>query len=215
MLLSIVVPLFFVGSQNISFTEIGFNKQNKNIFKDLLFYIPLLFSLIPLVIFMKRGTSLKTMAVMFYFYLCVAIAAEIYFRGLIQHFLRGKFNIFVALIFAAILFTACNLYYFNRINYIKHIIVLSLGMFGISLLTGLIIEKKGLLFFTMIFNALYFFLSAGFIKSGKRLVIGQGICLAILFVYGVFMLITYMKKDKKDKIDNKETFDEEGNILLD
>ena len=215
MLLSLIVPLLFVGSSNISFSEIGFNKPTKKIFKDVLYYLPLVVALVPILIFMRHKINVKSLVVMLYFYGCLAIAAEVYFRGLIQHFLRGKFNIIIVLAFASVLFALCNLYYLNRITYIKHILVLSVGSFALAGICGLIIEKKGLILFTIIFDALYLLFSASFIKSGKNMILGQGISCIILLIYGLYMLVFYFKEGKTNKQENKEEIEENSETVED
>lgn len=214
MLLSTIVPLFYIGSKKYGASDIGFNKINGKNLKSLLFYLPLVIALPLLLIGFNKSASIKSLLIQAVFYGSVAIATEIYFRGLIQKEFRGHLHIFISLIIIAIIYAVCNMYYFNRITYMKHIIIFSLASFAIACILGMIIESKGNIIFTFIFNTIYLLLSTNCIRSAKKLILNQGICLSVLFVYGLFLLITYMKKDKQEKIENKETFDEEGNIEL-
>jgi membrane protease YdiL (CAAX protease family) len=219
-LLSVIIPVFYIGHKNYSAAGVGLNKPTGKIMKHLLFYLPLL-SVCALVIAFNKNVGVKSLIVQGFFYGSVAIAAEIYFRGIIQTELRGKFNVLVGLIFVAILYAACNLYYFNRITSIKHVLVLSVFSFAVAGILGIIIESKGNIIFTIIFNAIYLVLTINY-TSGKKLVLSQGICLGILFIYGLFLLITYFKANKPEKVeeetDTKELenqgFDENGNMEL-
>ncbi len=214
MLLSLIVPLLYTGSKKIDFSEIGFNKPNAKIMKGLAFYIPLIFALIPFVIIFNKNLGIKSMIVILFYYGCVAIAAEVYFRGVIQHLLRGKLKIIPMLFFVCFLYAICNMYYLYTVKSIKHILILCVGSFAICGLTATIIEKKGLILFNIIFNALCLFIGSNYKASGKKLIVIYFIFCVIVFVYWIYLFITYMKANKKEQIENKETFDEDGNIVL-
>lgn len=217
MLLSTLVPLLYAGSKEITGASLGLNKPTKKSFKDVLFYIPFLVAFIPLVIIFNKSGNIKGMVVAMFFYGCVAIAAEVYFRGLIQSILRDHFGIIPLVIICGFMFAACNAFYAVRVTNIKHIAVFVICSMAFAGVATMVIEAKGNILFLIIANALYFFLTACYDIPGKKLVLGEGICLAILFVYGVFMLVRYMKENKVEKpVEAKpeDEFNEEGNIDL-
>ena len=197
MLLSLLVPLFYIGSKGLKKEDLGFNKINKKTFLGVLFYIPFVIAILALAIQFKKATSTKGLIVMLYFFFCLAIAAEVYFRGLIQHFLRGKFHIIALVVICGLLFGCCNVYYLHKVTYMKHIAIFIVGSVAFAGVSSMIIEKKGSIIFTIILNALYFFMSINHATSGKKILLGQGICWVILFAYGLCMLIPYMKENKK------------------
>ncbi len=214
MLLSLIVPLLIIGSRRVSFSEIGFNKPNKKIMEGVAFYIPLILALIPLIFVFNKDIGAKSMIVILFYYGCVAIAAEVYFRGLIQHTLRGKLKIIPMLFFVCFLYAACNMYYLYTVKSIKHILILCVGSFAVAGITATIIEKKGFILFNIIFNALCLFIGSNYKASGKKLLVMYFAFCVIIFVYWLYLFITYTKANKKEQIENKETFDDEGNIDL-
>ena len=221
-LLSILVPIFYIGHKNYSAGEVGFNKPTKPIMKRLLFYFPLFLPLLALLIAFNKNVGMKTLVVQAFYVGSLAIALEVYFRGLIQTELRGKFNVLVALIIVAILYAGFNMYYFKRITSYKQIILTVAFSFCVAGITGIVIESKGNLIFTILFNAIYLLLTINFTGGGKKLLLSQGICMAILFVYGLYLLVLYFKDNKKEKVEepeqieesSKDEFDENGNITL-
>ncbi len=225
MLLSTAVPLFYIGIKNIKYRDVGWNKPTHDSLMHIFYYIPFVIALFFLLIDVKATSNYKGLIVMMYFYGCLAIAAEIYFRGLIQHFLRGKFNIVFLVIICGLLFAACNMHFFKRVTYTKHILVFVAGSGAFAGVATMVMENKGHIIGTIILNALYFFLSANYIPEGKRMLLAQGLCWGILLAYGLLMLIPYMKENKKAKKleeqANEETieaseegFDEEGNMTI-
>ena len=216
MLISAIVPLLYSAGKNYTYSDIGFNKPTKKNLKVLLFYIPFILCLIPLFLDFNKTTSTKTLIVALFYYGCLALSAEIYFRGLIQKELRGNVNIYIMVIFTAILFALCNIYYLFKITYYKHILVLSVGSFALAGITCITVENKGNIVFTGIFNALFFFIASSFIKSGARLILAVGISCALMFVYGIYQLIMYLKGAKKEEPNNdyKEDFGNNENIEL-
>ena len=221
MLLSIMVPLLYAGSKDITGANLGLNKPTKKSFKNVLFYIPFLVALIPLIIVFNKNASMKSMVVAMFFYGCVAIAGEVYFRGLVQGILRKEFSIIPLVVICGLIYAACNAYYAVRLTNMKHIAILVIGSMAVGGVATMIIEAKGNILFLIILDALYFFLTACYDLPGKKLVLGQGICLAILFIYGVYMLVMYFKANKKEKQVEEPTensvedeFNEEGNIDL-
>lgn len=221
MLLSIIVPLLFAGSKDIGGASIGLNMPTKKSLKDILFYIPFIVAFIPLVVVLDKSGGIKQMVVAMFFFGCVAIASEVYFRGLIQSLLRTKFSIIPLVVICGLIFAACNAYYFNRITNIKHIAILIICSMAFAGVATMVIEAKGNILVLIVIDALYFFLTAYHDLPAKKLIFGQGICLGILFIYGMYMLIRFMKENKKDEpvieenneIDD-EGFNEEGNIDL-
>lgn len=221
-LLSIIIPVFYIGHKNYSSSDIGFNKFTKPTFKRLLFYFPLFLPLLALLIAFNKNIGFKSLVVYAFYAGSLAIALEVYFRGLIQKELRGKFNVLVALIIAAVIYAGCNMYYFNRITSYKQIILICSFSFCVAGITGIVIESKGNIIFTILFNAIYLLLTISFTGGGKKLLLSQGICMGILFVYGVYLLVLYFKDHKVEKVVEPEAqeepkndeFDEEGNITL-
>ena len=214
MLLSTIIPIFYIGSKQYDKSDIGFNKINAASLKKLLFYVPFVIALGLLFISFNKSVSVKSLLVQAFFYISVAIAAEVYFRGVIQKEFRGKMHVLPSLIIVAVLYALCNMYYFNRITYMKHIIIFACASFAIAGILGIVIESTGNLLFTIIFNALYLLIGANYVADGKKIFLAQALALTVLFFYGLYLLIFYMKKDKEAKIENKETFDNEGNIEL-
>ena len=114
------------------------------------------------------------------------------------------------------------MYYFNRITSYKQIILICSFSFCVAGITGIVIESKGNIIFTILFNAIYLLLTISFTGGGKKLLLSQGICMGILFVYGVYLLVLYFKDHKVEKVVEPEAqeepkndeFDEEGNITL-
>ena len=220
-LLSVLIPLLYAGSKEMSGADLGLNKPTKKAFKSVLFYLPFLVALIPLIIVFNKNGSIKSMVVALFYYGCIAIASEIYFRGLIQGVLRKHFSIIPLVVICGLMFAGCFAYYAVRLTNIKHIAILVVGAAAYSGVATMAIEAKGNILFLIVVNALYFFLTACYDLPGKKLVLGQGICLTVLFVYGVYMLIKYFKENKKDEPqdldepkDNQDEFNEEGNIDL-
>lgn len=213
-LLSTIVPIFYIGMKKYDKADIGFNKISLSSFKTLLFYIPFVIAIGLLFISFNKSVSVKSLIVQTFFFGSVAIAAEVYFRGVIQKEFRGKMHVLPSLIIIAVLYALCNMYYFNRVTYMKHIIVFACASFAIAGILGIVIESKGNLFFTIIFNALFLLIGANYIADGKRILLAQALALTVLFAYGLYLLLFYMKKDKEAKVENKETFDSEGNIEL-
>lgn len=223
-LLSIIVPLFYIGHKNYSSSDIGFNKPTKAIMKRLLFYLPLFLPLCALIIAFNKNTGIKSLVVIAFYALSVSIALEVYFRGVIQKEFRGKFNVLLGLIIIALIYAGCNAYYFNRVTSYKHIMMLCAFSFCVAGITGIVIESKGNIILTVLFNTLYLLLTINYTGRGKMLLLSQGICMAILFVYGLYLLVLYFKDHKVEKVAepeeeqideaSNEEFDENGNITL-
>ena len=206
MLLSLIVPLFYIGSKGLKLKDLGFNKINKKSLISVLFYIPFIIAIALLAIQFKKVGSSKSLVVIFYYFFCLAIAAEVYFRGLIQHFLRDNFHIIAIVAICGILFACCNVYYLYKVTYMKHIAIFIVGSAAFAGVATMLIEKKGNIIFTIILNALYYFMSFNHATSGKKILLGQGICWVVLFAYGLCLLIPYMKGQKEDtnKLEDKE-----------
>ena len=222
MLLSAIVPFLYAAKNNLTFTEIGFNKPTKKIAKDVLCLIPFFVALVPLVIFMNKSGGMKLMIVSLFFYACLAFAAEMYFRGVIHHILQGKMPIAIIVLFTGLLFALCNMFYLFRITNYKYICVLVVISAGFSGVLTMAMERKANIFFLGVINCLFFFLLAHF-NGGKRLVLSGGIACLILLAYGLFMLISYIKENKvddqvfypsDDKEEENDGFDENDNIEL-
>ena len=199
MLLSLLVPLFYIGDKGVKLEEFGFNKLSKKAFLDVLFYIPFLIGIAALAIQFKKASGTKSLIVIMYFFLCLAISAEVYFRGLVQHFLRGKFHIIALVVISSILFACCNVYYLYKITYMKHMLIFIVGSAAFAGVASIVVERKGSIIFTIILNTLYYFMSFNHATSGKKILLGHGVCWAILFVYGLFLLICYMKSTNKNE----------------
>ena len=217
MLLSIIVPLLYAAHKDVELSDRGLNKLDGKSFKNVLFYIPFVVALIPLIVFYKKGVSNKVLLVQLFFYFCAANSCEVYLRSIVQYILRPKFKIIPLVIIGGFLAGFTYLFYFNRITNIKHIAVIMVAVIGFSGVATMAIERKGSIVFLVIADALYFFFATSNIYSGKKLVLGVGISLVILFVYGMLMLIPYIKENKpkiQEVEDNKQEFNENGDIEL-
>lgn len=220
-LLSILVPIFYIGHKDYSASDIGFNKPTKGIMKRLLFYVPLL-AVFSLLISFNKNLGIKSLIVQAFAYGSMAIACEVYFRAVIQKELRGKFNVLVGLIIIAIIYAAANMYYFKRVTSYKQIILLCAFSFCVAGITGIIIESKGNIIITALFNIIYLVLGINFVGGGKKILLAQGICMLILAIYGFYLLIMYFKDHKAIKEEpveeinkpNNEEFDENGNMTI-
>ena len=215
MLLSTVVPIFYIGCKNYGASDIGLNKLNSKNLKGLLFYLPLIVALCMLFVSFNTKTSTKSLIVQLFFYISVAVATEVYFRGLIQKEFRGKINLIVSFFVIGLLYALTNLYYFGRLSYLKYILIFSMGSFVLAGINGMIIEKKGNIIITGIFNALYLLMGINHVIGGKKLLLGQGLCWLVLFIYGLFLLITYLKpsKPKEEKVEPIQEIAEDTNNL--
>ena len=200
MLLSTVVPIFYIGVKGYGAADIGLNKFSSKSLKGLLFYLPLVVALCMLLISFNTKVAAKSLVIQLFYYGSVAIATEIYFRGLIQKEFRGKYNIIVVIVIVGLLYALTNLYYYGRLSYLKHILIFSMGSFALAGLNAMVIEKKGNIIITIIFNALYLLLGINYIANGKRLLLGQGLCWLVMFAYGVFLLFTYLKHSKPKEV---------------
>lgn len=215
MLLSAIIPFLYAAKNNYTFTEIGFHKPNKKIAKDVLYLIPFIVALIPLAVLMNRSGGMKLMLVSLFFYACLAFASEMYFRGIIQKILEEKLPIAILVFFMGILYAFCNMFYFNRVTNYKYIIVLVTISAGFSGVLTMAMARKANIFFLGVLSCLFFFL-LGHFNGGKRLVISGGIACIILLIYGIIMLIGYIKENKKEVIKEEmneatESTEEENN----
>ena len=211
MLISTLVPLLYFAKKNYSCGDFGLNKPTKKSFKAILFYIPFIICMIPFAISFKKTMGTKMLIVVLFYYGCLAVAAEVYFRGVIQNELRGKMPILACAFFAGILFGLCNMHYLNHIMSIKRNIILALGSIGFGGCAYMAIENKGNILFLIILNALYHFIASNFIKSGKTLLIAMAISCVLFLIYGIVMVIIYKKNNKVVKY---EEFRESENIDL-
>ena len=216
MLLSTLVPLFYIGVKQYGGEDVGLNKVNMKSLKGLLFYIPLILAICALFLAFKKNVPTKSLLVQLFFYLSAALAAEIYFRGLIQKEFRDHHHVVVALVIISLLYAVTNLYYYGRITGIKVILVLSCGQVAVAGINGIIIEKKGNLFFTTIFNALYVLVGANYIANGKKILLAQGLSWVVLLIYGLFLLITFLKpsKPKEEEVAEVEEKNPEEEVVL-
>lgn len=221
-LLSVLVPILYGCAKDYTYNDYGFYKQTKKEFKTLLFYIPLIVCLIPLIALFDRSTDKKMMIVSLFYYGTIALATEFYFRGVIQKILRGKTHIIFTFIYTAALLAACCAFYVNYITNYKHILILVMGLAGLSGVLCVVIENRGNLFITGIIECLFLFF-ATHIAGGKRMLLGIGISCVVLLAYGLFILIKYLKDHKSErKIESFEVnlendndgFDENDNIDL-
>jgi len=222
-LLGIIVPILYCCSKNCVYSDFGFNKQTKKEFKTLLFYIPLILCLIPLIALFDKSGSKKIMLMSLFYYGCVALSTELYFRGAIQKILRGKTHIVFTFIYTAALLAACCAFYVNHITSYKQILVLIMGLAGLSGVLCVVIENKGNIIITGIIEWLFLFF-ATHIAGGKRMLLGIGLSCVVLLAYGLFILFKYLKEHKPERkiesfevnLENNENdgFDENDNIDL-
>lgn len=215
MLLSTIVPIFYIGCKEYGASDIGLNKINLKSLKGLLFYLPLIVALCMLIISFNKKVTAKSLIIQLFYYGSVAVAAEIYFRGLIQKEFRGKYNIILTIIIVGLLYSLTNLYYYGRLSYLKHILIFSMGSFALAGINCMMVEKKGNIVITGIFNALYLLIGINYIADGKRLLLGQGLCWLVLLIYGLFLLLTYLKpsKPKEEIEETKEEVVEDTSTL--
>lgn len=197
MLLSAVVPLLYIGKVGYGCADVGLNKPTKSGMKSILFYIPLILCLIPIfIIDFKKSGSTKLLIVALFYYGCIAVASQIYFRGVVQPSLRGKMPVLACALLSALIFALADMHYLNHIISYKRNIILGLVVFAYAAVEYVIIENKGNILFTIIFNTLFFFIGTCFIITGKKMVIALFISCVVLLIYGIYMLVMYSKNNK-------------------
>ena len=92
MLLSSVIPLVFLLTRKWGPKDIGLNKVTKDGAKNVLYFLPLLLLYIPCAVKGFYVESAEYFFAIFFLYLFVGVAEELYFRGIIPHFLGKAFE---------------------------------------------------------------------------------------------------------------------------
>ena len=104
MLLSLVVPAVFLLLKKWSFEDIGFGKITKEGLRNVLYFIPTILLFVPCAIKGFEAESIEYFFAVFYLYLFVGIAEEVYFRGIIPYYLGKAFDIKWVIIISSLIF---------------------------------------------------------------------------------------------------------------
>lgn len=98
MLIAIIIPLVYIMLKKYSFKNFGFRKTEKQSAKKVLFYIPLVLIVLPPLVVGIDFQSVMYFFALLFFATCVAIAEEIYFRGIIYTQVKNAFSSYAAII---------------------------------------------------------------------------------------------------------------------
>lgn len=104
MLLSLIIPLFFILVKKWRWNEIGFAKIDINGFKRAMYFLPLLAIFIPAA---AKGFFIRSAAYALgnlFLYLAVGIAEEVYFRGIVPKYLNEAFSWISVILFSSVIF---------------------------------------------------------------------------------------------------------------
>lgn len=104
MLLSLVVPAVFLLLKKWSFKDIGFGKITKEGLRNVLYFIPTILIFVPCAIKGFEVESIEYFFAVFYLYLFVGIAEEVYFRGIIPYYLGKAFDFKWVIIISSLIF---------------------------------------------------------------------------------------------------------------
>ena len=104
MVMSLIFPILFIMREKIRLYEFGIRTVKINTNKKVIYYIPLLLSIIPLLIKGIDCISPKYIVSLIFFTMFVAIAEESYFRGVIMRILSRTFSIRKAILISSFLF---------------------------------------------------------------------------------------------------------------
>lgn len=91
MLVSIIIPLSYIKIKKCSFAEYGFRMIEKNSSKEVLFFIPFFLIILPRLVMGVDFQNVQYVFALLFFTLCVGVAEEIYFRGIIYKLLKNAF----------------------------------------------------------------------------------------------------------------------------
>ena len=104
MLLSLLVPVIFLLLKKWSFKDVGFGKITKEGLRSVLYFIPTILLFVPCTIKGFEAESIEYFFAVFYLYLFVGIAEEVYFRGIIPYYLGKAFDIKWVIIISSLIF---------------------------------------------------------------------------------------------------------------
>lgn len=104
MLLSSVIPLVFLLTRKWGLKDIGLHKVTKEGAKNALYFLPLLLLYIPCAVKGFYIESAEYFFAIFFLYLFVGIAEELYFRGIIPHFLGKAFDSKWVIVISSLIF---------------------------------------------------------------------------------------------------------------
>lgn len=104
MLTALVFPILFLYRDKMSLDMFGFRGVSLDSWRQVMYYIPLGLSLIPLFIDGVDLVSGTYAGTLFFFCFAVAIAEECYFRGVIYQILKRDYSILKTIVLSTILF---------------------------------------------------------------------------------------------------------------
>lgn len=187
MLLSVVIPAIYLSKRKIHIREIGLREMASGNAKKALLFVPLVLCELPL---LMAGVDFKNFAyvnTLTFFTLMVAIAEELYFRGIILKILKDNFSIKQAVMISALIFGVGHLASALSGASALHVFlqIINSIVFGILAAEIVIITKS--LIPTIIWHFAFNFINHITLATGTTEIIVVGIQEVIMIIYAWYL----------------------------
>lgn len=196
MLLSLVVSAIFLLLKKWSFKDIGFGKITKEGLRNVLYFIPIILIFVPCAIKGFEAESTMYFFAVFYLYLFVGIAEEVYFRGIIPCYLGKAFDIKWVIIISSLIF---GLGHSVTVLTDGDILMMVLTMVNALIFGFMAVEMYflcGSVVPGMIIHFLFDFETKFILMNGNDLLIAEIIRGAIMALIAVWFAISLHKKKR-------------------
>jgi len=200
MLIATAPPVLLVLNGKWNFSEIGLTRLDFENSKKRLFFSPVLVIFIPVAM---QGFYVKSMSYVLgslFLYLFVGISEEIYFRGIIPHYLKKEFSTKATILLSALIFGVGHMAtaFTGSCLFEIALTMLNAFIFGwlaieLTILSHNIVPAILVHFF---FN----FETKIVAMSGRDLLIAEGIRGVLMFIIVIWLAIVISKGKKRDLV---------------
>ncbi len=187
MLLSIIIPIVYVCKKKIYLKEVGFRKMEPGSIGKTLFFIPVVLSELPLILFGVDYKAFTYVSVLIFFTLVVGISEELYFRGIILKLLKDNFSVKQTIVISALVF---GIGHFTSILAGKSIVevllqIINAIVFGILAAEIVMLTKS--LFPVIIWHFLFNFVNHISLVASTSEYIAIGLQEIIMIIYALYL----------------------------
>lgn len=180
---SLIIPIIYVQKYKISFKQIGLINIEDGSTKKVLFFLPAVISVIPLLLVGINLISIKYIIILSFFTLAIGISEEVYFRGVILKLLVEKYPIKKAIIISALVFGAGHIASILAGGDILTVLLQMINAFVFGIITAEIVIITKSIIPTIIWHFVFNFVNYITLANGINEIIVTGIQVIIMIIY--------------------------------
>jgi uncharacterized protein len=187
MLLSIIIPIVYVGKKKIYLKEVGLRKMELGSIGKTLFFIPIILCELPLILVGVDFKGFIYVSVLIFFTLMVGISEELYFRGIILRLLKENFSAKQTIVISALVFGIGHFASVLTGTSIVEVLLQIINAIVFGILAAEIAMLTKSLFPVIIWHFLFDFVNHISLVAGTSGYIAIGLQETIMIIYALYL----------------------------